>query len=99
MMCKRARKLIGPMARGSVRRLKIGREMPHRLERILLRNPDQGIRIVNPKMSFHGIVEPWKAQDLYLAAPVVDIHMTVESPVQQHVSRLCTSPSGEAGLR
>ena len=68
----RARKLIGPMARGSVRRLKIGREMPHRLERILLRNPDQGIRIVNPKMSFHGIVEPWKAQDLYLAAPVVD---------------------------
>jgi hypothetical protein len=72
--------------------------MPHRLERILLRNPDQGIRIMNAKMSFHGIVEPRQAQDLYLAAPMVDIHVTVESSVQQHVPRVRTSPSGEAGL-
>src|ERR1700679_2361035 len=79
-------------------RQKIDREMPHPVQRILLSDPDQQIRIAYLKQSFHGVVEPGQAQYLHGASSVIGIHVTVESSVEQDISGLCAGAPGETGL-
>ena len=97
-MRERTRKLLGPMIDGAGGRLKIEREMPHRIQRISLCNSDKKIRVVYTKMPFHGIVMPGQAQYLNSAPTTINIHVTVESSVKQDIAGLCRSTPRETCL-